>query len=41
MGISIMGERIREIGGSLHIQSEVGGGTEVIARWQQPIGEDS
>lgn len=41
LGINIMGERIKEIGGSLHIQSEVGRGTEVIATLQEPIGENT
>jgi two-component system sensor histidine kinase DegS len=40
MGLSIMAERVKAIGGDLQLQSEVGNGTEVVVTWKQPRGEN-
>jgi signal transduction histidine kinase len=36
MGMRIMGERLRQIGGTIAIESEAGRGTSVVARWPRP-----
>jgi signal transduction histidine kinase len=41
MGISIMAERARKIGGDLQIQSKPGRGTEVSVHWPGPMGNTS
>ena len=39
-GLSIMAERIEEVGGNLVIESEPGTGTEVIASWSERGNEE-
>jgi signal transduction histidine kinase len=41
MGINIMAERARKIGGDFQIQSKPGRGTEISVTWRDPTGGTS